>query len=461
MRVLGVPVGNGRVRVESTGTVEFAAAANLNLVGGALTITASVSGFMQPSPFAFNIEGQGRICIVVLGCGGVQGIVSSKGVSGCADANIFGFIPVSFSGFFEFRTKKFESGFGCGFGERARVRRTRGRAAAAGTVNFDVPRRSRQYVAHIKGRGKPPKVRVTSPSGRVIASSRSGSRPAASDRRTYIIFENRDTNETSVFLGRNATPGVWKVQALPGSRLTGTVFEQEAERKPTRVKATPSALASATTTPPALRKRAVDLTYALKRGQTVTVEVTGDKFQQTLATGLRGRACPKGRRIAGRSRAETRCQRITYTPGFGYAGKRDVVALILDRDGAVINTIKVASYRAANPPLPTTPPDVRVVRRGTDVFIVWGTSKFGVTRYAVYAQLSDGRKIGFTSPAKCQTWKLSGVDPATSVVARVQAGRKDLELGGSSSATLKSNAAYGGPAKLAKAKIPPTCAPIP
>jgi hypothetical protein len=42
-------------------------------------------------------------------------------------------------------------------------------------------------------------------------------------------------------------------------------------------------------------------------------------------------------------------------------------------------------------------------------------------------------------------------------VLRLQAGRQDLRFGGAGSVTLKSKAAYAGPANLKKAPIPRPC----
>jgi hypothetical protein len=444
--VATIPIGNARVRVDSTGTVDFDVAASMLLAGGFIQINGGVAGFVRPRPFAFNADGTVQLCVNLglLGkpCATATATVSNLGAGGCAD---FGFIG-KFSGFFFWkqpaRGPRFDKGSGCGFQDRVRVRR---KVWAAGvTQTFPVPKNSAQYVVHIQGAGKPPKVKITSPSGAVITS---GDGPVTSDARSFLLLESDDVDETSVFLQQNAAPGDWKVESTDGTQITGIEFQGE-EPDPTVFAGKVSGSAT---------KRTLDVAYNLRSGDSVTLDVVGTDFQQTIATKLTGKACPSGQSAPGKTAAQSRCARITWTPKFGFAGARTVQATVVDSTGAAIDEKVVARFTEAGPKTPPVVPALRLVRKGRSVFAIWGAAGGNTSRYGAYVVLSDGRRIGHTSPANCLAWRIDGVRPETSVVLRLQAGRQDLKFGGTRSVTLKGKQAYAGPANLKKAPIPRPC----
>ncbi|MCU0308644.1 MAG: hypothetical protein MUE51_12925 [Thermoleophilia bacterium] len=440
-----IPVGNGRVKVFSTGRVEAGLAAKINVGGGFLTVEGAVNGIIVPRPvFRYQVDGSVNACIGSgFICAGAQGVVSNVGISGCGRLG-----RISYSGFFRFRDKFQEHGFGCGFADRARIfpRAGTARENAVGTVTFPVERGERQYVAHVKGEGAPPKIRVTSPSGRVFES---GPNPGTTDGSTFIIVENPQSNETSIFLAEDAAPGDWKVEALPGSApLSGEASFQDTQERPTVVAGTVGTERG---------KRVANLRYGLAPGQTVTLDVIGNGYQQTIAERLTGTPCPRGVTAPGRTAATSRCATVRFTPTFGYAGARRLQATVLDAEGAVVDIIQVARFTAPSPAVPTLPPDIRVVRRGTDVITVWGRSTGNVQRYGAYAVLSDGRRLGFTGPESCLAWRISNVARTTRVQFRVQAGRQDLAFGRAGQVTLASRAAYAGPRALRTARVPRAC----
>ena len=448
LRIATIPIGSGRVKLSSTGAVEFAAQASINLANGFFTVDGRIAGIIVPNPrFRFQVEGAVEACIANrFICAGAEGVVSNKGVSGCATLGL-----IKYSGFFPFGGGAREDGFGCGFADRARIFNLQAVVGGgpAPSVQFTVPPNSPQYVAHIKGISGAPKVVVTSPSGRTFSA---GAGEASSDQQTFLITENAAASETSIFLAREATPGLWTVTAQAGSvPLSGDVQFQEAEDQPTTVTGT---VADDSGT------KIVSLRYALSPGQTVAVDVVGDEYQQTIAEGLSGSPCTDGPTIPGRTAAQTRCQTITFKPTFGYEGRRTIRATVYDETERVIDTADIATYTATEPPLPTTPPNVRLVRRGGDVIAVWGRSTRGVTRYGAHAVLSDGRKLGFTTGPNCLAWRIPRVARGTRVKLRVLAGRQDLEFGGTGTAALAPRAAFGGPKRLRTARTPRPCAAL-
>jgi hypothetical protein len=453
MSVATIPVGNGRVRVDSTGTVDFDLTAKMFLAGGLVELEGGIAGFIRPNPFAFNLDGRASVCVntVIFGkpCARGTVIVSNLGAGGCAD---FGFIG-QFGGFFFWKQpasgKRFDVGRGCGFQERVRVKRRMLRGGGADPVQtFPVPKDSAQYVAHFKGDGRPPKIKVTSPSGLTFSSSPTSS--ATTDNASFLIFENEDADETSVFLKKDAAPGDWKVEAILGTTITGVEFQGE--------EANPTVLAGSVTGSDT--SRVLNLRYALRAGDTVSLDAIGKDFSQNIATQVRGAACPKGTTAPGRTPAVSRCAKLTWTPKFGYAGPRTVQATVLDKAGATVDRKAIATFKQGGPKTPPRVPGLRLVRKGRTVFAIWGAAGGNTTRYGAYAVLSDGRRIGHTSPRNCLAWKIDGVSPTTSVVLRLQAGRQDLQFGGAGSVTLKAKQVYAGPANLKKAPIPRPCASL-
>lgn len=452
LRLADIPVGNGRVRVNSNGIVDFDVNANVFLAGGFIQITGGVGGFIQPRPFLFSLDGRVALCIdlSILGrpcVAQASATVSSIGIGGCAQFKFIG----AFSGFFFYvkprNGKRFDFGKGCGYQDRVRIARPR-QVGGVQEMTFPVPKDNDQYVLHVQGVGKPPKVIITSPSGKTF---QSGPNPQTSDGESFLIVENPEEPETSVFLSKDAVEGGWKVRAQEGSQLAGAEFQAE-EKQPTVVTGT-------------IRKvgktdRELDLRYFLREGDTVTLDVVGDKFQQPLATGLRGQPCTGDKKAKGHTVKESRCRKLRFTPEFGYAGKRTVRAIVVDANGAELDRFNVVSYTAPAPATPKKTPALRLVRRGTDVFAVWGNTGGNTTRYAAYATLSDGRKIGHTAPATCLAWKIGQVRKSVSVTLRIQSGRKDIEFGRSATVKLAGGKTYAGPKALRKARVPKACASI-
>jgi hypothetical protein len=137
-----------------------------------------------------------------------------------------------------------------------------------------------------------------------------------------------------------------------------------------------------------------------------------------------------------------------------------VRATVTDGEGAPVATATVARYRQAPPRPASRVPALRLVRRGTSVFAIWGSAAAGTERYGSYAILSDGRKLGHNAPKTCFAWKIGNVAKTTSVRLEIQAGRQDLRFGGKVQQVLKPGAAYAGPKDLRKAKIPKPCASV-
>lgn len=445
------PFGNGKVRVSSSGAVDFEMNGVLPLAGGLILINGGVQGFVIPQPFAFNLDGKLTLCLNLGGllpptCAGASATISSIGAGGCLSAEtLFGNIAFSAFSFYTKPAKgpQYDFGFGCKFQNRVRVKRA-SRLQEGGPLTFDVPRNNDRYVAHVTGATAPPKVRVTSPSGNVFTS---GSGPVTTDGRSFLIVESAPDNETSVFLGKGMTPGDWKIEALPGSQLAELSTQAEDKDPDT-------AIAKVRDDGPT---KVVELREAIGDGNTVSVQVVGEGFRQTIASDVQTKPCTGGAKAPGHTTEESDCASIRFTPDFGLQGQRTVQAVVTAPNGAVVNTIDVATFRAAAPPTPSKVPTLRLYRKGTDVIGTWGAAKGGTTRYGSYAIVGDGRKIGHTAPRNCFAWKIANVRKDVSVTLRVQAGRKDLKFGEKASLTLRGGQTYAGDPRGRTARIPRPC----
>jgi hypothetical protein len=83
--------------------------------------------------------------------------------------------------------------------------------------------------------------------------------------------------------------------------------------------------------------------------------------------------------------------RIRFTPADGRRGRRDVLAVV-ERDGVVVRSLRVARYEAPSPARPGRPRAVRVTRRGGTVVVRWRGVP-GVRTYAVTLQLRNAPAV--------------------------------------------------------------------
>ena len=100
-------------------------------------------------------------------------------------------------------------------------------------------------------------------------------------------------------------------------------------------------------------KKVASVRYGLARGQTVTLDVIGDGYQQTIARKLAGTTCRPGVSAPRRTSAQSRCATIRFTPTFGYKGPRTLQATVYDADGAIVDLITWRASRHA--PRPSRP----------------------------------------------------------------------------------------------------------
>jgi hypothetical protein len=81
--------------------------------------------------------------------------------------------------------------------------------------------------------------------------------------------------------------------------------------------------------------------------------------------------------------------RIPFTPTDGPAGRRTIVAAVLE-NGLVRATIPVASFRAPGARRPARVAHVFLRRHGSQVTVTWSKTR-GARRFRVHVRVSDGR----------------------------------------------------------------------
>ena len=383
----GLALGGGFISFRTDGLFEFGGSLGplkLPPVVPVVRASAAVNGFMNIGSGDWLIGGKVEVCApasckVPISGGesplkGTADLVgSSVGIIACVD------VGVSIGASYRWEQQKFDGyGGGCNVSDfKPSASSARIRAAQAGTINVrgGLP----QVNFAFKGADAPPKVVLTEPGGRTISSDPADpNTPVKGDR--FAIWTSPEANLTYVAVAAPKA-GAWTVNALEGS--AAIVETRTADGLP---KASVKAAVRG-------RGHARSVSYDVKRiaGQRVV-------FLERMGASV-------GRRIGvvtGGGKG-----RLRFEPGFGPAGRRQIVALV-EQDGKPRETVEVASYTAPRPLLPSRPAKVRLRRlKGGKVRVTWARSRRAKT-YDVRVRLSDGRRETFK--ARRRTLTIRGVD---------------------------------------------------
>src|SRR5690606_6489035 len=174
----------------------------------------------------------------------------------------------------------------------------------------------------VAGEGGVPDVELIAPSGAAMAPAAVHASPATGA--LYLAV-------------RRPARGTWTLRARPGSpAIAGLAVARQV---------TPASVARARVTGKGRGKRVLAYRARIGAGQSIT-------FVE------RGRS---GTRVIGTAR--TGARRLTFTPGPGAGGRREIVALIA-QDGLVRREAVVARYTAPPPLRPAAPRTLRLSRSG-------------------------------------------------------------------------------------------------
>ena len=458
VNVLDRKLGSGSVIIRPTGSIDFSVQAKFSLFG-VVSIDGKVVGWLEIPNKTFNIDGSVRACIAV--CANADAVLSSTGIAGCLDlGTITYYVLVRNSNWhwyaawrvhWESRHISLRAGFGhrwsqskvdlfggsCNLGN---YRATRTRAAQTGTGRvFQVASGTQALALNVIGRNGPPKVKLTGPGSVVISSPTDAT--TAQQTGSYVLAENPTESSTSIVLIKPAA-GSWTVEALDGGDsivgLESADFQAPAEVEGTVVHGPKG-------------KLALGMSYALPAGATMAIVERGPKVEHTLAAKVAGKSCPGPNRPGGQ---KLLCFTKTFTPSFGPAGTREILAVV-SRDGVPLSTTRVATFKAPKPATPTKPARLRLERRSSTVVVAFDRS-LNASSHTLSFSLSTGKMFG-VQPSKlsCRTVLITGVPKGVAVSVRVAGVRRDLEVGRYATATLVKNKSRAGN----RAKLPKrTCA---
>lgn len=386
--LVGLKLGGGFISFRTDGLFEFGGSVGpLKLPPGLpiVRVEAGVNGYLNIGAGDWLLGGNVKVCAPasclvpltnlespIQGTASIVG--SSLGIIACVDV-----VGASIGASYRWQESEF-TGYesGCDVESFKPVASSsRIRAAQAGVVQVRAGMPQVNFA--FKGADAPPKVRLTEPGGRTIASDPSDPNvPIKGDG--FVIWTVPEANLTYVVVA-DPKAGDWTVAAQDGS--SPIVETRTANGLPE-----PSVKSRV-----AGRGHSRTLRYDVRRinGQRVTfIERMGSSVGRKLGA------------VAGGGSGS-----LKFRPGFGPAGRREIVALV-EQDGKPRETQVVASYTAPRPLLPTKPGRVRVKRmkRGA-VRVTWGAARRAKS-YDVTIKLSDGRREIFK--ARKRTLTLRGVD---------------------------------------------------
>jgi hypothetical protein len=269
------------------------------------------------------------------------------------------------------------------------------RGAQAGSSTFTLPKDTKNGMLSIEGAGGAPRVKLISPSGKVLDFTTATS-PVIAQPGYGQIVEKQD--RTIVFFG-GAETGKWTVEPAPGSPTIARIQIKRILPKPK------------VTAKVGRRGTSRTLSYAISgpAGQEVRFveQATGAaKVLKTVSTTGRGS--------------------FTFTPGEAKSAKRTIVAQV-SQDGLPRQTFTLASYSAPNPTV-GRPGRVKITRKGSRATITWRKATLAAHyEVGVANSTTGGRNVFFPKKGKLTAVVpgVGGKDRLTvTVIAVSPAGRK-------------------------------------
>lgn len=466
-----LPLGDGSMRFNAWGQVDFGLNTELNLFDVA-SLEGQANGWVEPQSNLFNVSGTLNGCLATLICADTAALVSSSGVAGCIDAGElilyepvnprtgpFGFGSISFS--LRKRVVPLRAGFGHRFGSasvdllgnscdfspysatRSASTPLAGAAgpnarAADARISERISAGAKAVSLRIHGSDGPPKVIVRGPDGTTITSPEN--RPSRQDVGRYLLAENATDGTTSVLVVKPAA-GAWTIEAAPGATSTPTSVDR-ADFEP---EATLFGQLRRTA-----KGREIALAYAVPKGAKVRlVERSRKGIGQTIERSVSGRPCRGARTLPGGR--TLLCARVRFRPSRGPGGKRNVEAIVT-RKRIPLARKNVASFRVPGENLPSQLGPLRARRKAGGLVIAFPRSQ-GASRYAATAVLSDGRRLGFDLGRGCRALRIPEVPAGVRALVKVAGVRYDSTPGRYRRIELRPDRKAAGPPKRLPKRI--------
>jgi hypothetical protein len=336
---------------------EFGGSFNENFT--IFSVSGSVIGALDTGSGAFELSGNLNACLGgALGCVGLSGLVSSKGVGGCGTVSIG---PVSESAYFVYPwSGNVSLGLGsCDFGPIQVAVSSGAGTVTGGAATIDVGKRTPVVAVTVQGTDSSPHVQVSGPGGQQ-AQDPTSDKPVRAPG--ILIVPLAKAHMTLIEL-RRPQPGNWAVAALAGSPAIAAVSYRSGQPAP-QIKVTAGVLG---------RRYALHYDIQQRPGQQVVFAERGSQLFHVIghATGDSGT--------------------LAFTPAIGNARQRRIVAIIT-QDGLPQHELTVGHYTAPTEQQLGPPQHVRVIRHGDELVIEW-THSADAAGYLAGVTLSDGRHV--------------------------------------------------------------------
>ena len=223
--------------------ITFGLKAGVDILDGAASLNAQVSGWIDAPNNQFAVSGSGQGCLGGV-CAKASGVISSTGIAGCVTVGTTSptydlIIPLDGRApYLDTRTYELSAGFGyvwgassadflggsCNFSAYQPTRPAGTRAAAAGSrLGLRVAHGTDAVALRVHGTDGPPKVVVRGPRGTTIASPSGASGKLRKGH--YLLVENKSDGTTGVLLVHPAA-GTWTVSPAPGAASSPTKIDR-------------------------------------------------------------------------------------------------------------------------------------------------------------------------------------------------------------------------------------------
>jgi hypothetical protein len=298
----------------ASGSIEYVMPDKLNMEGKlefdqmGITVTGELEGWIDGAR-AFNIEGSAAVQAFGWDIASAKAVVSSVGMAACGSV----WVPweVSIGVGYKWGEEP-DFGKGCDLGPYVQQP-----LPLAGFGGYRLSDGLPVAAFAVTGESAPPTFTLVGPNGERVEATRTGSDP-----RGYLVVMGPENNTTYVVLGRPAA-GNWTIEAHKESSPITSVRRSDGLPKPKvdgTVRMVPNPLCL---TCPAQAQ--LTWTVSPLPGQTVTFAEVSDQTSRIITT------------------ADPASGSVTFTPGPGEAGTRQVVALV-EQDGLPRTNLAVATF---------------------------------------------------------------------------------------------------------------------
>ena len=365
-----IGLGSAYLLYNAPGYVAFGGGVEEDFLG-ILQVRGTTHGEFNFANGRFNLRGEVEFCLVDIICRGSNVIVSSVGVGGCVNVDLW-IGDVNIGGGIRYPDEVILWPFdGCRWSRFHDPNVFEAQAGGAGRPhNVRIKPGDPGRAVRLEGADGAPRVRVTTPDGQVHESPEEAGVGGISAVR---FLRSEELKATVVGL-QDPQPGKYTIEALPGSPEITKVTEAE-DPPEAQISADVRDVGASSVSDGGVREAAVSsgrrtIRYNIRRrpDQLVTFVETGPEGSRAIGTTTGGRGT------------------LSFTPAPG-RGKRKVEAQF-ELAGIPAERLTVATFTPPSPRL-GRPTRVRVSRRGTSLRVSWPRVA-GATGYDVVTTLASG-----------------------------------------------------------------------